>query len=61
LFDPHGTQILLVCRRLPVTRRHTGIETVLGHQSFSRKAGEASHPARKPPAMHEQIRRTTGK
>jgi hypothetical protein len=44
-----------------MTRRHTGIETVLGHQSFGRKAGEASHPARKPPAMHEQIRRTTGK
>jgi hypothetical protein len=33
------------------------VETVLGPQSFGRKAGEALHPAREPPAMLEQIRR----
>jgi len=36
------------------------IETVFGLQSFGRKEGEALHPAREPPAMLEQIRRTLG-
>jgi hypothetical protein len=35
-------------------------ETVLGRQSFGRKAGEALHPEREPPEMLEQIRRTLG-
>ena len=33
---------------------------VFGQQSFGRKAGEALHPAREPPEMLEQIRRTLG-
>ena len=36
------------------------VETVFGRQSFGRKAGEALHPEREPPAMLEQIRRTLG-
>ena len=36
------------------------VETVFGQQSFGRKAGEALHPAREPPEMLEQIRRTLG-
>ena len=36
------------------------VETVFGQQSFGRKAGEALHPAREPPEMLEQIRRTRG-
>src|ERR1700730_1499285 len=35
-------------------------EGVFGHQSFGRQAGEVLHPAREPPAMLEQIRRTIG-
>jgi predicted phage terminase large subunit-like protein len=35
-------------------------ETVFGRQTFGRKAGEALHPAREPPEMLEQIRRTLG-
>jgi len=42
----------------PMTRRPYRIETVLGHQSFGRRPGEVGHPARKPPAMLGQIRRT---
>jgi hypothetical protein len=33
---------------------------VFGWQSFGRKAGEALHPEREPPALPEQIRRTIG-
>jgi hypothetical protein len=33
---------------------------VFGRQSFGRKAGDALHPEREPPAMLEQIRRTLG-
>ena len=36
------------------------VETVFGHQSFGRKAGEVLHPEREPPEMLEQIRRTLG-
>jgi hypothetical protein len=36
------------------------VETVFGRQSFGRKAGDALHPEREPPAMLEQIRRTLG-
>jgi len=36
------------------------VATVLGQQSFGRKAGEALYPEREPPAMLEQIRRTLG-
>jgi hypothetical protein len=35
-------------------------EHVFGRQSFGRKAGEALHPEREPPALPEQIRRTIG-
>jgi predicted phage terminase large subunit-like protein len=35
-------------------------EGVFGQQSFGRKAGEVLHPAREPPEMIEQIRRTLG-
>jgi hypothetical protein len=42
----------------PMTRRPYRIETVLGHQSFGRRPGEVGHPAREPPAMLGQIRRT---
>jgi phage terminase large subunit-like protein len=36
------------------------VETLFGRQSFGRKAGEVLHPAREPPEMLEQIRRTLG-
>jgi hypothetical protein len=36
------------------------VETVFGHQSLGRKAGEVLHPEREPPEMLEQIRRTLG-
>jgi hypothetical protein len=36
------------------------VETVFGRQSFGRKAGDALHPEREPPAMLEQIRRHVG-
>ncbi len=36
------------------------VETVLGQQSFGRREGEALHPARAPPEMLDQIRRTLG-
>src|SRR6516165_4123048 len=36
------------------------LETLLGERVFSRRRGEALHPAREPPAMLEAIRRTIG-
>jgi hypothetical protein len=36
------------------------VETVLGRQSFRRKAGEVLHAEREPIEMLEQIRRTLG-
>jgi predicted phage terminase large subunit-like protein len=36
------------------------VETVWGSRRFTRLAGEALHPAREPPEMLEQIRRTIG-
>jgi hypothetical protein len=38
---------------------HT-VETVWGPRYFTRQRGDALHPAREPPAMLEQIRRTIG-
>jgi hypothetical protein len=36
------------------------VETVFGRQSFGRRAGEALHPEREPPAMLDEIRRVPG-